>query len=326
MTTPLESPPTDGITRICFPQGRGDTHVAVSSWDKTVRIYDATAPQHAKAIHTDNAPVLDVAFLRDSSTFIAGGVSKKVMLWVVGGRSGDALGKHDDAVRCIEWHGKSNQVFSGSWDKTVKAWDPRQKHANATVQVGGKVFSMSTSDDRLCVGLSTKQVAVYDVRALSQPLQVRDPPLKYQLRAIRCMPNGEGFCAGSVEGRVAWEYFEPGPGKVKYAFKCHRKTVDGTEHVYPVNAIAFHPEHGTFASGGGDGVVSVWDGVARKRLWRLPEFETSIASLAFSGDGTRLAIAVSYTYEMGPQKSVPANKLFIRNVSETDMRPKKKEG
>jgi len=36
----------------------------------------------------------------------------------------------------------------------------------------------------------------------------------------------------------------------RYAFKCHRKSDTGDNTVYPVNAIAFHPFFGTFASGG----------------------------------------------------------------------------
>lgn len=36
----------------------------------------------------------------------------------------------------------------------------------------------------------------------------------------------------------------------KYAFKCHRRSENGRDTVYPVNAIAFHPLYGTFATGG----------------------------------------------------------------------------
>lgn len=39
----------------------------------------------------------------------------------------------------------------------------------------------------------------------------------------------------------------------RYAYKCHRRTEDGQERVYPVNALAFHPVYGTFASGGDPG-------------------------------------------------------------------------
>ena len=36
------------------------------------------------------------------------------------------------------------------------------------------------------------------------------------------------------------------------------------ETVHPVHTIAFHPR-GTFATGGGDGLVNVWDGANKKR-------------------------------------------------------------
>jgi hypothetical protein len=39
------------------------------------------------------------------------------------------------------------------------------------------------------------------------------------------------------------EYFDPSPAaqEKKYAFKCHRQTIDDVDHVWPVNALAFHP-------------------------------------------------------------------------------------
>ena len=38
---------------------------------------------------------------------------------------------------------------------------------------------------------------------------------------------------------------------------------------------------GTFATGGCDGVVNIWDGENKKRLSQFPAYPTSIASLAF---------------------------------------------
>lgn len=48
----------------------------------------------------------------------------------------------------------------------------------------------------------------------------------------------------SVEGRIAVEYYDTAPEiqAKKYAFKCHRQTVDGVDNVWPVNAVAFHPK------------------------------------------------------------------------------------
>lgn len=60
--------------------------------------------------------------------------------------------------------------------------------------------------------------------------------------------------------------------------------------------------HGTFASGGGDGVVNIWDGFNKKRLRQYPRYPSSIASLSFSCDGSMLAVASSYTFEEGEKE------------------------
>ena len=52
-----------------------------------------------------------------------------------------------------------------------------------------------------------------------------------------------GYATASVEGRIAVEYFDTSPEiqEKKYAFKCHRQTIDGDDHVWPVNCLVFHP-------------------------------------------------------------------------------------
>merc|ERR1712007_379027 len=77
-----------------------------------------------------------------------------------------------------------------------------------------------------------------------------------------------GFASSSVEGRVAIEYLDAEESQQsRYAFKCHReKGPNNEEVIHPVNCIAFHPVHGTFATGGGDGGVCIWDGYAKTRL------------------------------------------------------------
>ncbi len=108
----------------------------------------------------------------------------------------------------------------------------------------------------------------------------------------------------------------------KYAFKCHRSKVDGIDTVYPVNSIAFHPVHGTFATGGADGSVHVWDGERKKRVCSLRRYPSSIASLSFSPSGEHLAIAASYAYENGTESGRTPNAIFVRRCDPSDVRPK----
>lgn len=53
------------------------------------------------------------------------------------------------------------------------------------------------------------------------------------------------------------------------ATQCHRRNEDARDVAYPVHAIEFHPEFGTFATGGGDGVINTWDGENKKRLFQI---------------------------------------------------------
>lgn len=127
-------------------------------------------------------------------------------------------------------------------------------------------------------------------------------------------------------GRVAVEYIDPSPDsqKRKYAFKCHRSKEDnGQELVYPVNAIAFHPQHGTFATGGSDALVNIWDPFNKKRLCQFHKYTTSISALAFSSDGSTLAIGASYQYEFPEDPTpLPEEHIYIRKVTDQETKPK----
>lgn len=124
-------------------------------------------------------------------------------------------------------------------------------------------------------------------------------------------------------GRVGIEFIEElglTPPMKKYAFKCHR--VNDT--VYPVNCIRFHPRFSnSFATGGGDGSVVIWDGMNKKKLTTLPSCPTSISAIAFNSDGTEIAVASSYTHEEG-DRAHPADEIFTRKIVESECMPKEK--
>lgn len=163
-------------------------------------------------------------------------------------------------------------------------------------------------------------------------------------RAVAAMPNDLGFACSSIEGRVAVEWFDPNPDvqAKKYAFKCHRVAgtdvgEDGAEVavdvVYPVHALAFNPVSGTFASGGGDGTVSLWDAVAKRRIKQYAMYKASVGCLDFSADGKWLAVGVSPGFEDGEDgedgegllRDGPVQ-LWIRNVAEKEPKePKEKK-
>lgn len=88
-----------------------------------------------------------------------------------------------------------------------------------------------------------------------------------------------------------------------------------------MNALAFHPVHGTFASGGCDGTVNAWDGAHKKRLCQWSGYPAAIASLGFSPDGRRLAVASSYTFEEGNRPHAQ-DAIFVRELLADEFAPK----
>ncbi|KAA1071153.1 hypothetical protein PGT21_020580 [Puccinia graminis f. sp. tritici] len=250
-------------------------------------------------------------------------------------RPNRVISTHQDAVRCVHYSSEFDILISGSWDRSVVLQDPKassnKQYPNQICSLTlpnlpAKVYCLDSSKDKLVVAMGNRRIWIWDLPQLSEavekvnqinqnpnlaatetvvpppPLQERESSLKFMTRSIKCMPRGDGYASGSIEGRVAVDLFDTSAESQtkKYAFKCHRQVIEGIDTIYPVNALAFHPTFGTFATGGGDGIVSIWDSAAKKRLRQLPKYPGSITSLAFNSDGSKLAIACSILEEENP--------------------------
>jgi len=319
----LKTPPGDGISNITFSPSSPQFLLA-SSWDSTVRLYDISSNTQ-RMCYTHPTPVLDCAF-KTQAQVLSGGLDNSLKSYDVNSRQERLVGRHENAIKCVEYSDDHNVIVTGSWDGTVKVWDERaQSPCVGTFTQPDKVYSMGVVGEVLVVGTAGRKVWVWDLRSMSCPQQKRESSLKYQTRCLSCFPNKTGYVLSSIEGRVAVEYLDPAAEaqKRKYAFKCHRVKENGIENIFPVNAISFNKEHNTFATGGSDGFVNIWDGYNKKRLCQFHRYPTSIASLSFAVDGSVLAIASSYMYENDSQPdNMPEDNIFIRFVSDQETKPK----
>ncbi|KAK6540449.1 hypothetical protein TWF694_009243 [Orbilia ellipsospora] len=319
---------SDAISSVNYSPAHS-TNLLVSSWDQTLRLIDTHAGTSGRELLQidSQAPLLDACFVgEDGKSAAAGGLDQGVKFFDLNrGQLTSTLSSHTSAVKSICYNTDLSTIISGSWDRTIHLHSPQSQTLTSSHTLPHKIFSLSTIQTKLVVAMASRSIYIYDLRNMSEPFQRRESSLKFMTRTVRCMPNGEGYASSSIEGRVAVEFFDPSKESQsrKYAFKCHRQPEDDVDVVYPVNALAFHPLYGTFASGGGDGVVALWDGVAKRRLRQYPKYPASIAAMGFSTDGKHLAIASCNGFEDGKETVPnPENRLFVREMGENEAKPK----
>ena len=319
----LTNCPTDGISHVAFQPSADSSLMICSSWDKNVRLYDVKT-NILRSSYLHKGAVLDCCFL-DQTRVASGGLDRIVKVHDFASQQEMILGNHDNAVRCVVYNPEMHLLLSGSWDKSIKLWDLRQKGAMGSYDQNNEtVYTMSMCGERVVVGTSSRKVFIWNLRNMQFAEQRRTSSLKYQTRVIECFPNQQGYVLGSIEGRVAVEYIQPDTEiqKKKYAFKCHRiKGEDGIEKTYPVTAVSFHQAHNTFATGGRDGFVNIWDPFNKKRLCQFRRFSSEISSLAFNYNGDLMAVAVS-EFLQSEDSTGGTCEIIIRAIAEGECTPK----
>ncbi|KAH6639697.1 Poly(A)+ RNA export protein [Boeremia exigua] len=314
--------PTDSIQDLQFSPA--NDFLAVASWDKKVYIYEVAGNgANGKWLFECQGHVLGLGWSKDGSRVAAGDSTGH--LNIVDFRNVAASGQvqaqqakaHEEAIKCVRWFqtGGQDYVATGSWDKTVKFWDLKGAAAVATLQCQDRVYSMDIKDQLLVVATAERHINMINLNEPTKIYKTIISPLKWQTRVVSCFTDASGFAVGSIEGRCAIQYVEDKDTTLNFSFKCHRQqdpSQRDVAKVYSVNAISFHPQHGTFSTAGSDGTFHFWDKDAKHRLKGYPEVGGSITATAFSRNGDIFAYAVSYDWSKGFSGNTPQYPIKIK--------------
>eukprot|EP00914_Ancora_sagittata_P026730 GHVO01052549.1.p1 GENE.GHVO01052549.1~~GHVO01052549.1.p1 ORF type:complete len:342 (-),score=39.06 GHVO01052549.1:138-1163(-) len=298
-------------------------HLAASSWDKTVRIWEVDkSPMgeiaaQPKALFTHQAPVLSCALSAEGALF-AGGCDNIIKHHNLSTQQSQDIGSHDAPVSRLFWIPEKSLLVSGSWDNSVRFWDGRQQKAVATFNLPGKVYAMDVKYPVAAVACSDKNVYIYNLDGnLTTPVMTLPfAPLRAQARSISIFPDHRGYVLGSIEGRCAVQVFQDVEPKKSFAFRCHR---EGEARIFPVNAVDFHRKCGTFLTAGSDGNLFIWDRVNKHQLKKFDQSNAPITDAKFDMSGQLLAYSVGYDWHKGyshahPNKS--PNAVMIHKIND----------
>lgn len=326
----VPAPPDDSVSALAFgPACLPNNYLVSSSWDNNVRCWEVlqNGTVTPKAIQSHTGPVLDVSWSDDGTKVFTASADKTAKMWDLAANQLVQVAQHDAPVKTVNWIKGNNYscLMTGSWDKTLKFWDIRSANPIMSINLSERVYCADVVYPMAVVGTSNRRIHVYQLEGQPQEYRAMESPLKYQHRCISIFldrkntaasfnqqpanPQPTGFALGSIEGRVAIQYINPVNPKDNFTFKCHRSNGAGNnshQDIYAVNTIAFHPIHGTLATGGSDGRYGFWDKDARTKQKTSEAFDQPVTNCCFNPQGTIMAFSVCYDWSKGHEGYDPS--------------------
>lgn len=319
-TFDLEGPPEDCISRLRWsPLSCPIELLGVSSWDKTVRVYQVQQPQpdqvqsNPMAMQRHTLPVLDLSFSSDGRAFY-GGCCKTAVEWNLTTNQTRQVAAHELPVSCVEYvnNGVAQEMLiTCGWDGKVRFWDLRQQAPVKEENLGAPIHSMDASTSPMATFATGRKITVYNLQSMSKFSEVESHSMvKYGLRAVANLKNHTGLLMGSSEGRVALVPLNAqATPNLSCCFKAHCiENAPAKNHftMFPTNFVSAHPEAAAAVSGGADGAVRVWNLSTKSRTFELPARQHNGQAVpcsagALSARGTMIGFALSYDWSMGKE-------------------------
>jgi len=312
----VPNPATDGIS--CVAWSPAANLLVAGGWDNQIRCWEVNQSAAVpKAATSHDAPILCATWSNDGARVFTGSCDKTAKVWDLTTSQATQVAAHDQPIKNIFWVQEMNCIVTSSWDKTVKYWDGKSSTPRAVLQLPERAYCMDIRYPLMVVATADRKLVVVNLTNPQSIYNTIQSPLKYQNRCVACFPDQQGFCLGSIEGRVAVHHVHDRDASKNFAFKCHRDNQD----IYAVNCITFHPTHGTFATTGSDGTFNFWDKDSRQRLKAFGKANQPVPTGAFNRDGTIFAYAVSYDWSKGSEHYNPrTNHLLLHPVPESEIK------
>jgi pre-mRNA-processing factor 19 len=245
---------------------------------------------------------------KHSNFIVSGGVDKNIKIFDSDAKKVRGTGKgHNKKVTSIVWHPTQAVFFSGSDDKTVRAWSAEDNsyvekarfsaHVDGVTGVAAHItgnFIASSSLDGTwklhdCVSAQTITSANGSDKGIS---------------SLAFHPDGLLMATGGQQGAVAiWD--------MKSASTA-QKILEG--HTQSVASLAFSENGYMMASGSDDGTVRLWD-LRKLKCVKDLELPTKVHSVRFDHTGTYLACGSADTRVLHV-KSWSQLALFSENESD----------
>ena len=274
--------------------------LASGSEDKTVQLWDIEKRTKLATLEAHEGWVTALAFSADGKTLASGDANKVIKLWDVGTHKERAtLLGHKNTISTLTFAPDGTSPYSGclasgSYDGTIRFWDPKNGEQLVTFASGHtesvKTVAFSEDDVNLTIAAFNSTVGVWSLQTGNELTTFDNQPNDNATVALS--PDGTRF---AFEGNKGFRYFSPNGYRDKGSYSALGSIqlwdiINGKEILGPwqdaggTNALTFSPDnHILVASFGREGTIA-WHVSTGAELFHYNSEAPFSSRLLFSPD------------------------------------------
>jgi eukaryotic-like serine/threonine-protein kinase len=269
------------VTRVAF-DAKGK-RIASSSYDGTIKIWDAATGQELTTLTGHNGRLEGVAFSRDGERVASAGWDRTVKVWdVATGKVVYNLTGHQREVNAVAFSPDGKRLASASSDKKVKLWDMSTGRLLRTLEEHpDRVYCVTFSPDGRRLATGSSNVQLWDADSGERLGICAANPVEALIWVGDVAFHRDGRRLASANGNKTIYLWDSTTFKPLQIIRGHNGGV---------NSVRFSPDGVRLASASHDQTVRLWDSATGAEIATLRGHAAPwVSSVDFSPDGQRLA-------------------------------------